>query len=59
MDDEINSSSSDSAMTSKKKKDRRATLKTQMKKYCLYIKAKDDALFNIRSKIPASVLNQL
>ena len=30
-----------------------------MKKYCLYLKAKDYALFNIRPKINAFVLNPL
>ena len=59
MDDGIPSSSSDSAMTSKKKKNRRSTFKIQMKKYCLYLKAKDYALFKIRSKRPNFVLNPL
>ena len=59
MDDGIPSSSSDSEMTSKKKKNRRATFKNQMEKHCLYLKAKDDALFKIRSKITAFVLKPL
>ena len=42
--------SSDSAMTSKKKKNRRATFKIQMKINCLSLKAEDYAPFNNRSK---------
>ena len=52
-------SSSDSEMTSKKKKNRRATYKIQMNKHCLSLKAKDDALFKIGSKSPAFLLNPL
>ena len=52
-------STSDSATISKKKKNRRATYKIQMKKHCLSLKAKDDALFRIGSKSPAFVLNPL
>ena len=48
MDDVIPSSSSDSAMTSKRNKNRRSTFKTQMKKYCLSLKGEDDALFKNR-----------
>ena len=46
-------------MTSKKKKNRRATFKIQMNKHSLSLKSKDDALLNISSKISAFVLNQL
>ena len=59
MDDGIPSSHSDSTMTPKKKKNGRATFEIQMKKHCLSLKSKDDALFNIRSKIPAFVLKPL
>ena len=59
MEHGIHLSSSDSAMISKKKKNRRATYKIQMKKHCLSLKAKDDALFRIGSKSPAFVLNPL
>ena len=59
MDNGIPFSSSDSAMTSKKKKNRRATFKIKMKNICLSLKEKDDALFNIRSKRPACVLKPL
>ena len=50
MDDEIPSSSSYSTMTPKQNKNRRATLKVQMKRNCLYFKANYDALFKIGSK---------
>ena len=48
MDNVILLSSSDSAMTSKEKKNRRATFKIQMKIHCLSLKAEDDALFKNR-----------
>ena len=51
MDDGIPLPSSDSAMIPKKKKNCRATFKT--------LKAKDDALLNIRPKRPAFVLKPL
>ena len=59
MDGGIPSSSSDSAMISKKKKNRRAPFKIQTEIQCLSLKAKNDALFKIRSKITAFVLNPL
>ena len=59
MDDGIPSSSSDSVMASKKKKNCRATFKIQMKKHCLSLKAKNDALINISSKRPDFVLKPL
>ena len=59
MDDGIPSSSSDSAMASKKKKNCRATFKIQMKKHCLSLKARDDAMFKIMSKIFAFLLYPL
>ena len=59
MEHGIHLSSSDSAMISKKKKNRRATYKIQMNKHCLSLKAKDDALFKIESKSPTFVLNPL
>ena len=46
-------------MSSNKKKNRRATFKIQTKIIFLSIKAKDDSLFKIMSKIPAFVLNPL
>ena len=52
-------SSPDSAMTSKKKKNLRATFKIQMKEHCLFIKARDDAMFKVIPKRPAFVLNPL
>ena len=48
MDNVIPSSSSDYAMTSKEKKNRRATFEIQIKTHCHYIKAEDDALFKNR-----------
>ena len=45
MNDGIPSSSSDSAISSKEKKNRRATFKIQMKIHCLYIKSEYYALF--------------
>ena len=59
MNDVTPALSSDYEMTSKKKKNLRDTFKIQMKKYCLYLKAKDGLLFKIRSKIPAFVIKQL
>ena len=59
MDDAIILSSSDCDMTSKRKKNRRSTCKTQMEKQCLFFKAEDDALFKNRPKIPAFVLKLL
>ena len=59
MDNVIPLSFSDVAMISNKNKNRRATFKIQMKKYCLYLKSKYDALFKIRSKIPVFVLKPL
>ena len=59
MDYVIPSSSSDYAMTSKKKKNCRDIFKIQTKKHCLSLKAKYDALLKIRSKIPAFVMNPL
>ena len=52
-------SSSDSAMTPKEKKNRRAMFKIQMKKHCLSLKENDDALFKISPKRPAFVLKIL
>ena len=48
MDDGIPYLSSDSAMTSKENKNRRATFKIQMKIYCLSVKSEDDVLFKNR-----------
>ena len=45
MDDGIPSSSSDSEMTSKRKKKFHATFKIQMKIHCLSLKTYDGALF--------------
>ena len=59
MDDGIPLSFSDSVSTSKREKNRHTLFKIQMKKHCSYLKAKYDALFKIRSKIPAFVLNPL
>ena len=59
MYDGIPSSTSNSAMTSKKEKNRRAMFKIQIKKYCLSFKAKYDALFEIRQKRPVFVLETL
>ena len=50
MDNGIHSSSSDSAMTSKEKKNLHATFKIQNKIHCLSFKAEDDTLFKNRSK---------
>ena len=58
MGDVIHSSSSDSAMTSKQKKNLRATFKIQMKIHCLSLKNQDDALLRIGKK-PAFVLRPL
>ena len=41
-------SSSDSAMTSKENKNRRATFKIKIKIHCLSLKAEDDTLFKNR-----------
>ena len=46
MEDRIPSSSSDSAMTSKEKKNPYAAFKIQIKIHCLSLKAEYDALFN-------------
>ena len=46
MDDGIPLSPYDNSTTSKKKKNHRATFKTQMKKNGLSLKSEDDALFN-------------
>ena len=46
------SSSSDSAMESKQKKNRRATFKIQIKMNYLSLKAEDDVLFKNRLKNP-------
>ena len=59
MDDGINLSSSDYATTSKRKKNRRDMFISQMKKYCLSLKVKDDELFSNRSKNPGIVLKPL
>ena len=48
MDDGIPSPSSDSAMTSKRKNNRRALYKNSNEKHCLYLKSEDDALFKNR-----------
>ena len=56
IDDGIPSSSSDSARTSKRKKNCRATFKIQMGKHHLSLKAEDDELFNNRFLKPAFVL---
>ena len=58
MDNGIPFLSSDSSMTSKKKKNRPATFEIQIKKRCLSLKAKDDALFKISSKRPAFLQKQ-
>ena len=58
-DNEITSSSSDYVMKSKKRKNICATFKIQMITNCLSLYAKDDVLFNIRSKIPAFALKPL
>ena len=50
MDNGVPSSSSDSAMTSKEKKNLCATFKIQIKIHCLYLKEEDDAMFNNTSK---------
>ena len=50
MNDGIPSSSSDSEITSKENKNRRATFKIQMKIHCLSLKSEDDALFKDRFK---------
>ena len=59
MEDRIPSSSSDSAMTSKEKKNPYAAFKIQIKIHCLSLKAEDDALFKNRSKRPVFVLKPL
>ena len=46
MDNGIPLLSSDSAMTSKENKNRRATFKIKIKIHCLSLKAEDDTLFN-------------
>ena len=48
MDDVITLLSSDSEMTSNEKINCRAVFKIQMKIYCPYLKAEDDALFKNR-----------
>ena len=50
MDDEIPSSSSDYAMTSKEKKNQHATFKINIKIHCLSLKSEDDALSKKRLK---------
>ena len=59
MDDRIPLSSSDYTMTSKKKKNLLAMFKIQMKKNCLSLKTRDDALFKVKSKIPTFVLKPI
>ena len=49
--DGIPLTSSDSVMISKEKKNRRATVKIQIKIYFLSLKAEDDTLFKNREKI--------
>ena len=50
MDDGINLSSFDSATTSKRRKNRRARFKIQIKIRCLSLEAEDDVPFNKRFK---------
>ena len=50
MDDETPSSSSDSEMSSKEKKNRRSAFKIEIKMHCLSLKKQDDSLFNNSSK---------
>ena len=59
MDDGIPSSSSDSVMTSRKKKNLRATYKIQIKKYCLSLKAQYYAMFRNSFKKHSFVLKPL
>ena len=50
---------SDSAISSKEKKNRRSMFKIEIKMNCLSPKNQDDALFKNRSKKPACVLSPL
>ena len=59
MDNGIPSLSSDSAMTSKEKKNHRATVKIQIKIHFLSLKEKYDTLFKIGSKRPAFEIKPL
>ena len=59
MEDGTPSSSSDSEMASKEKKNRRSTFKIEMKMHCYSLKIDDDALLKNRSKVPAFVIRPL
>ena len=59
MENGIPSLSSDSAMTSREKKNFRATFKTQIKVHYLSLYAEDDALFKNRSQKPSFALRPL